>query len=238
MVQMKHRLFESDFSPDDSSWLFHLMRDRGYFMEASGYDKTVWMNEKHEVLLAIGPLNDSRSSVFVKWLKYCLANKNNQFIPDIGAPETIVNSETGTKVLIAKSERLFEMGSISEHTGIALGFLSTEVDAFNNKKIEYLKAVTTYIEHPAALEIDNQSLFARKGKMFFTRTALEISSGLEYLILHMGQQQLVKLASTIFDVVQIGRKNGFQNDLHSSNFMIAEDGTIVINDPWVKYENI
>jgi hypothetical protein len=51
----------------------------------------------------------------------------------------------------------------------------------------------------------------------------------------MGASEIYGLASMIYDVIKEGERNNFTNDLHSGNFMISQNGDMVINDPWVKY---
>lgn len=232
---MRQKIIESQFSAIDSKWLAQRMKDLGFTCHGTGWDKSVWMNDKNEIALVVGPLNDARSEVFTEWMIYCVDNRNNKFLPDISVPQEVVNPSTGTKVLIAKSERLFEMDSISEHVGSALSFIASEAEAFANKKPSFASAIDMYLADPAALEDGNKELLGRRGRIFFSQTALRIASGFEYLILHMGIGDLKQLASAIFDVVQEGGKHGFEQDLHSDNFMIASDGGIVINDPWVKH---
>ena len=228
------KLMESEFRPNDKVWLSNYMSKLGFKKHASGWDKIVWVNEDGEIMLAVGPLNDERNEVFVEWINFCNQHKGRKFLPKIEAPKKITNPETGTSVLIAASERLFEMSAISDHVGQALEFFTSEADYASNKST-FLKAVKDYIRNPEALEYTNKELAQRRGRIFFSRLALEIASGLEYLILHMGASEIYGLASMIYDVVKEGERNNFTNDLHSGNFMISQNGDMVINDPWVKY---
>jgi len=232
---MRQKITESQFSQSDRKWLKQYMINLGFTGHGTGWDKSVWINDNNEIALVVGPLNDARSEVFTKWMIYCADNRSNKFLPDISVPQEVVNPSTGTKVLIAKSERLFEMDSISEHVGSALSFIAKEADIYQNNKTRFVLAINTYLADPAALEDSNRDLLGRMGRMFFTNNAPRIAAGLEYLILHMGTEDIKQLAFTTFDVVREGRKHGFKIDLHSGNFMIASDGDIVINDPWVKY---
>lgn len=232
---MRQKITESQFSAIDNKWLTHRMKNLGFTHHGTGWDKSVWINGDNEIALVVGPLNDARSEVFTEWMIYCADNRSNKFLPDISIPQEVVNPSTGTKVLIAKSERLFEMDSISKDVGSALSFIAKEAEAFANKKPSFELAINMYLTDPTALEDSNKELLVRVGRIFFSQTALRIASGLEYLILHMGLEDVKQLAFTIFDVIQEGRKHGFEEDLHSGNFMIASDGDIVINDPWVKY---
>lgn len=54
----------------------------------------------------------------------------------------------------------------------------------------------------------------------------ELSNGI-------GQDKVVKLLATVFDLYKIAQKNGYRWDLHGANYMMRDDGTPVIVDPWV-----
>ena len=52
------------------------------------------------------------------------------------------------------------------------------------------------------------------------------------LTMHFGMEGLQALAKTLGEIIAIGKKKGYGIDLHSGNFMLASDSTIVINDPY------
>lgn len=58
-------------------------------------------------------------------------------------------------------------------------------------------------------------------------------SDLQKLKKQLGPKGLQLLFSTMLQVYRLGRRSGYNFDLHAGNFMARGDGTPIIVDPWV-----
>jgi len=49
----------------------------------------------------------------------------------------------------------------------------------------------------------------------------------------VGENKLLELLATIFELYKLTKQHGYEWDLHGANYMMRNDGTPVIVDPWV-----
>lgn len=66
----------------------------------------------------------------------------------------------------------------------------------------------------------------------FEKLRKTAQSDYKFMIANYGEAKLLQLITTMCELYQIGQDNGFDFDLHPSNFMMRGN-TLVITDPWI-----
>lgn len=144
----------------------------------------------------------SDQKMFFKWAKYCNQVKNNPFLPKFSGFESFY---WGNKVYLQiRQERLQEL---SYEIGDVLAQIS--YSAQNGSSYERMKRSLEVKDEWNSLRVPFEQL----------RTKL-------------GDSELKLLYKTIVHLTRMGERNDWTNDLHRSNFMMRDDGTPVIVDPW------
>jgi len=186
-----------------------IMQHKGYKFLASGADQDTYLAPDGSILKIFGWEKDTEDDdlsygqqSFVDFASYCQDHPNNPFLPNFGGWHPFTYK--GQNYLQIKCERLFEFPDYDMSE--ALSDLADEVK-----------------ENGPEGAVKNFMHYAKHGNPY----------GLHELILLLGgQRQLKLLAKTIADLNELADVNGYRLDLHSGNFMLGSDGTVVINDPF------
>ena len=191
--------------------------DQGYKYLGSGIDKQAYLEPSTgQALIIFGyrkNIDDFSPDqrMFIDWIKYCNANKNNPNLPKFSGFESF--QFYGKNYIQARMEPLQE---VTDQVKNIVNYLETVIDEISqgdiNAAFEYLAKKGYYDE-----KID----------YFKPYTVKQV---VDYL---GGLKRAKNLLQTVHDVAMFGAKNRYNIDLHSGNYMQRSDGTIVVNDPFV-----
>tara|TARA_R110000868_G_scaffold159061_5_gene387533 strand:+ start:3597 stop:4226 length:630 start_codon:yes stop_codon:yes gene_type:complete len=198
------------------------LQKKGYKWLGSGAAQDAFLEPKSGYVLKIFSGSMGNKSINIKYIDFCLANQNNQFLPTFTGwsrfkwPTEPDQRMYQKEFLQIRMERLFPIAdnldsSLAElHTSmINTGF---EHIAWQMMKGNEIDVVDEILKHMWADESTNYE--AR-------------------LMASFEMQDLIGLVKTILEVKQLGAANGVHNlDLHSGNFMHGSDGQVVISDPF------
>ena len=200
-----------------------ILTQKGYTFLGKGQDMHAWLEPNTGLILKIfgaqneapGKLTRAQQS-FKDFADYCQANPDNPFLPQFYGWETFqFEDETYLQIRI---ERLFSLGSQGlQGWGYSLEAMSEAADA-NPTEQGKANFVRNYV--PETLpdgETDNIG---------------DGSVEMLELLTHLGEEGFNTLWKTLCDLVMIGRKKRYILDLHDKNFMVGNDGHIVISDPF------
>jgi hypothetical protein len=193
------------------------LMDKGYRYLGSGIDKQAYLEPgTGQVLIVFGYRKgvtdfspDQR--MFIDWINYCNQNKNNPHLPKFSGFESF--EFQGKKYIQARMEPLQE--------------LSDEM----RRIVGYLDAVT-YFAKTRGLETALEKLaqygyYDPDDDKFNAYTVKQV-------VKHLGgMTEAEQLLNTVYTVRDFGEDHGYNLDLHGGNYMMREDGTIVVNDPFV-----
>ncbi len=191
--------------------------DQGYKYLGSGIDKQAYLEPSTgQALIIFGyrkNIDDFSPDqrMFIDWIKYCNANKNNPNLPKFSGFESF--QFHGKNYIQARMEPLQE---VTDQVKNIVNYLETVIDEISqgdiNAAFEYLAKKGYYDE---------------KTDYFRPYTVKQV---VDYL---GGLKRAKNLLQTVHDVAMFGAKNKYNIDLHSGNYMQRPDGTIVVNDPFV-----
>jgi hypothetical protein len=191
--------------------------DQGYKYLGSGIDKQAYLEPSTgQALIIFGyrkNIDDFSPDqrMFIDWIKYCNANKNNPNLPKFSGFESF--KFHGKNYIQARMEPLQE---VTDQVKNLVNYLETVIDEISqgdiNAAFEYLAKKGYYDE-----KID----------YFRPYTVKQV---VDYL---GGLKRAKNLLQTVHDVAVFGAKNNYNIDLHSGNYMKRANGTIVVNDPFV-----
>lgn len=211
----------TEYSRTDPGVNQHLI-NLGYTKLGKGVDQTAWLAKDGTVLKIFGADKQKRLDLFTKdhkmfaeWAKYCEQNSSNKFLPKFYGWETFEYSEQ--IYLQIKTERLHKL---SLKVGLAL----QDVLAFYGTGVSQSKSIKQRMADMEPEEI---------GMAGNDRRSLNTVDGVAELILLLGEKDFNLLYDTIVNIAEIGRRNRWGIDLHKGNFMMRNDGTPVIVDPFV-----
>ena len=188
------------------------MQQKGYKKLGSGMDAVAFL-APNGTILKIFKTNMRSGSGFsegqrmcVDWIKYCQANKNNPFLPKFSGFESFEFPQgSGQMYLQIRMERL---GNFPMQWNHELADLADMIDRGNS------------FEH----EMEERLPSDEWGGGTCNETAT--------LAIHLGYDGMKKLWNTMKTLNGICNRRRWQWDLHSGNFMIRNDGTPVILDPY------
>ena len=192
------------------------LRQKGYRRLGRGVDQNAYLEPGTGMILKI--FRSSRSGqgehitpgqgTFKVFADYCMANPDNQFLPDIHGWETF--RFNGYIYLQIRMERLFEFDGSGQ--GFWADFLENLASQARFSDSPHTKEL--FIDTWAYNDEDNDD---DTGSEMFTM---------------LGTDGFNQLWDTIYDLSQIAKSGGFRIDLHAGNFMMGSDGHVVIADPF------
>jgi len=198
------------------------LADKGYEYLGSGIDKQAYLEPGTEqVLIVFGYRKNYKDfspdqRMFIDWINYCNTNRSNPHLPKFSGFESF--QFHGKNYIQARMEAL---KNLPDEVGMLVRQIDDVVDTMKkqnfNKQIKNISSYATF-----------DSSDAGDGVYY------EIEDVLDYL---GGEQAAMDLLRTVYQVKKFGLKHGFSIDLHSGNYMMREDGTIVVNDPFVLWLN-
>ena len=221
MLTFKEFLCEWSFT---SKKVDRHMEKLGYKKLGNGVDQTAWAhpNDKDNIIKIFGTAldKDDRGEfteghlMFKWWVNYCQKHDSNPFLPNFEGWESFEKNDA--KYLQIKMERL---GKIPDDVGRALegslaywGVQKNELYRKNG-----FRGVKNFND-------DDEVRGKADGKR---------NDGVAQLMMLLGEKKFNLLFETIAELGKIGRKKGWDIDLHAGNFMYRNDGTPVIVDPFV-----
>jgi hypothetical protein len=207
-MHIKDILAEAQISPG----IRVALRQKGYKELGSGVDQQAWLEPKTGLVLKIFGRSEQKSKgqdAFFEFVKFCRANPNNQFLPQISGWQPFYFK--GHRYLQIRIERMFP---IDEDLGEALSdFAMAACSGRNN--------LNNYINKNAAKQAGSWG--DNPGRKVHAE-----------LFTHVGEQGLKELWNTIVQLNDMAKRHPeLSMDLHGGNFMFGSDGHIVISDPFV-----
>ena len=195
------------------------LEKKGYQYLGAGLDQTAYLEPSTgQVLKIFGADDEGRTQnpghkMFETWVAYCQANAGNPFLPKFsGWKKFEFGGETYLQI---RMERLDKFPYRWEE---GLEVLSIAVDAGIP-----LETIFGYVGN------DSNGPHGQ-GNLRVVTLRIEM---INELVLHLGEEGMTQLYNTMKELHDIGRRSGWHWDLHYGNFMIRNDGTPVIVDPWV-----
>lgn len=203
-----------------------ILLSKGYKYLAKGADQLVFLEPGSGLILKIfgtsrgksGSASDltNAQKSFKTFYDLSKADPNNQFLPNIIEYSQFVFK--GKPYLQIRMEKLFE-------------FNSPGVQDWN----EVLADMADAIEKNQSFDKFWNEAFEPISKKQFIHK--QISQTIrrdtkQQLIIHLGEDGLQQLWNTVVMLKKVARKNGYVLDLHEKNFMLGNDGTPVIADPF------
>ena len=190
---------------------------KGYKYLGSGIDKQAYLEPgTGQVLIVFGYRKgvddfspDQR--MFIDWINYCNANKNNPHLPKFSGFESFQFG--GKNYIQARMEALQEL---PDNVGMLVAYIDEVV---HNPKQNFQKQIKNIYSYAAFASSEEGN-----------STSYELEDTIEYL---GGEQAAMNLLKTVYQVKQFARQHKFTIDLHRGNYMARSDGTIVVNDPFV-----
>jgi hypothetical protein len=206
---------------------------KGYKKIGKGVDQVVFLEPGTGLILKIfgtskggsgssAELTDAQKS-FKTFYDLSKADPGNEFLPQIMGYETFMFKDK--PYLQIRMERLFEFG------GRRLGPGSLGIEYWNSVLADMADA----IERGEKYDSFWKSAFSDTSRIQPLNKRIRVmrqQEPMQQLVLHVGEEGLRKLWSTIDMLKRVAKKNGYTLDLHEGNFMLGSDGTPVISDPF------
>jgi hypothetical protein len=194
---------------------------RGYQYLGGGIDKQAYLEPNGQVYIVFGyrkGIDDFSPDqrMFINWITYCNKNKNNPHLPRFSAFETF--KFQGKNYIQARMEPLKEA---DDNLKNILAWL----DIFTREQ----KVEPKQVAPDLAIRADSYFERPTHGKIQIQR-AMTADKIIEFL---GGEQTATQLLDTVHQVQKFGKQHGYSIDLHGGNYMLRDDGTIVVNDPFV-----
>lgn len=214
-MKINEILTEAYIDPD----IDQILLSRGYKFLGKGVDQRVYDEPGTGLVLKIFGTSKGKSGSeneltnaqksFKTFYDSTVADPNNPFLPNIIAYTPFMFKDR--PYLQIRMEKLFPFtGPDVEYWNYALADIADDVgyNRYRNGK-HFVDTIEK------ELDMDGS-----------------IGKYLEQLGMHLGKEGLAKLYNTIVMLKKIARKNGYTLDLHDGNFMLGNDGTPVISDPF------
>jgi hypothetical protein len=188
------------------------LRQKGYRKLGKGIDQNAYLEPGTGMIMKIFRSSRSGGSnqitpgqkTFKAFADYCLANPDNEFLPNFTGWETF--NFNGYIYLQIRMERLF---SLNPNWGDFLESLAGMARVSNSADHKDVFIRDT---------IDNDGRW-------------DNTDGAEMLSM-LGSDGFNQLWDTISDLSRIAEHGRFKLDLHAGNFMLGSDGHVVISDPF------
>jgi hypothetical protein len=197
------------------------LMDKGYKYLGSGIDKQAYLEPgTGQVLIVFGYRKgvddfspDQR--MFIDWINYCNKNSNNPHLPKFSGFESF--QFQGKNYIQARMEPLKEL---PDEVGMLVAQIDDVVKKSKQNFKRQIKNISSYATFASADQGDSRYY------------------ELEDTIRHLGgEQAAMNLLQTVYQVKKFAQQHRFSIDLHRGNYMMREDGTIVVNDPFVLWLN-
>lgn len=224
----KNTAFEEDSELDEMAGEIHggvrkVLMDKGYKYLGSGIDKQAYLEPKTgQVLLIFGYRKNvddfsPDQRMFIDWINYCNKNKNNTHLPKFSGFESF--QFQGKNYIQARMEHLVELPQTIRNVIYLLDEAAKYAGRGNFDRA--WEKISDWAEQES---FDNDD----EPEWFDTEKVITLLGGLE---------QAKGLLRTVYLVKKFAKLHQFSLDLHSGNFMMRIDGTIVVNDPFVLWLN-
>ena len=220
---MRAQEFATEMAGSVHQGIRNYLQNRGYEYIKSGIDKHVFREPgTGEIYLVFGtrPGYENKFTpdqlMFRDWINYCNKNRANPHLPRFSGLESF--NYRGQRYLQARMEPLQE---VPPKVGYLVGHIEEAVQRFSRSvgRGNYENAFAQLIRWAEHTSIeDNQP------ELYDIKQAMDLLGG------PAATQTLLK---TVHQVAMFGKKHGFSVDLHQGNYMQRDDGTIVVNDPFV-----
>ena len=193
------------------------LQKKGYKFLGKGVDQTAYLAPDGMILKIFGTGKSSKrgsgelsraQKTFKAYADYCKAHPDNPFLPNFTDWTTF--DYNGYTYLQIKMERLFP---------------------FPKKQwAEVLAAIADSAARSNAPETKKYFIDAILSGRNLSKSE---QKSVNELLTHLGEEGFELLWDTIYDLKRVAKSIGLSNlDLHSGNFMLGEDGQIVISDPF------
>lgn len=186
-----------------------VLMGKGYRYLGSGIDKQAWLEPgTGQVLIVFGYRQgydefSPDQRMFIDWINYCNQHKNNPHLPRFSGFESF--AFRGKNYIQARMEALKKLP--------------------DNVR-EVVADLADYVDHS-----DNPNI---KNILMDLLDSEGLPGNIEHHVNQLGGIDAVtSLIKTIQQVMAFGMQHGFNIDLHGDNYMMREDGTIIVNDPFV-----
>lgn len=188
-----------------------IMLKKGYKRLGGGADAVAYLAPNGQVLkifktnqkTSLGYFSENQG-MGIDWIRYCQANKSNPFLPKFSGLESFEFPESsGNMYLQIRMERLGKFPMKWEYE------LANMADAIDDQWINF----DDYIDARIPTEFKAEDRAAT-------------------LVMHLGKDGMKKLWDTMKALNRICEHNDWNWDMHSGNFMIRNDSTPVILDPY------
>jgi hypothetical protein len=230
-MNFKHFLAESheapkylrsgSFADRERAFALHkYMVLNGFKFLGSGVEKAAYVDSSSTKII-LYKNNPASFSTFTRWIDFCKQHKNNPHLPNIKLDHPLkIGGEDGTKHVfqVATIERLF---SIDSSSIVSIGFALTEIADL----CETSRALSSGKNKPR-----DELIAEIKSSLEKFGSNDEFENDAHSLLL-LSVEDIDSLIGTIIDIIDFSPSNSIL-DLHPGNFMLGEDGTIVITDPW------
>lgn len=194
------------------------LANKGYQYLGGGIDKQAYLEPgTGQVLIVFGYRKGQKDfspdqRMFVDWINYCNKHRNNPHLPRFSGFESF--QFHGQNYIQARMEALQEL---PESIAYIVGHIEDLVNQVKAKNYnDAFHKLAMWSGH-ASWEGDNPEQY-------------DIKSVIRYL---GGKNKAIGLLQTVNTVAKFANKHGFSVDLHRGNYMARENGTIVVNDPFV-----
>jgi hypothetical protein len=228
-MKINEFLTEAYIDPD----IVKTLVDKGYKKLGSGVDQVVFLEPGTGLILKIFGTSKgtSGSSIeltnaqksFKTFYDMSKADPDNEFLPQIMGYETFMFG--GKPYLQIRMERLFEFGRRRMSPG-GLG-----IEYWNSVLADMAEAIERGEKYDAFWKSAFRDT-SRIQPLNKRITVMRQQEPMQQLVLHVGEEGLRKLWSTVDMLKKVAKKNGYILDLHEGNFMLGSDGTPVISDPF------
>ena len=216
---MRAEEFLSEAYSDPS--ITNILKKKGYKKLGDGADQTAYLAPDGMILKIFGTDSNSKTGsiqltnaqkTFKAFADYCKQHPNNPFLPNF--TDWNIFHYKDKPYLQIKMERLFPFTKGASGINDILESLAEKAEITNSPK-EKERFINTYIQ----------------GDSWAHHEYME--GAFKKLIGLIGQDGFDLLWNTIYDLGKVADKIGLGNlDLHGGNFMLGEDGQIVISDPF------
>lgn len=199
---------------------------KGYKKLGHGADQAVFLEPGTGLILKIFGTSKGKSGSsteltnaqksFKTFYDLSKADPGNEYLPQIMGYEPFTFN--GKPYLQIRMERLFE-------------FKGPGVDDWNVVLADMAEAIERGEKYDAFWKSAFMNA-ARIQPLYKRIRVMQKQEPMQQVVLHVGEEGLRKLWSTIEMLKQVAKKNGYVLDLHEGNFMLGSDGTPVISDPF------
>lgn len=221
-MKINEFLTEAHVDPE----IVKILIDKGYKKIGKGADQVVFLEPNTGLILKIFGTSKGKSGSsteltnaqksFKTFYELSKADPDNEFLPQIMGYETFMFG--GKPYLQIRMERLFE-------------FKGPGVGYWNSVLADMAEA----IERGEKYDAFWKKAFSDPNRIHLVYKRIRMmqkQEPMQQVVLHVGEEGLRKLWSTIEMLKQVAKKNGYVLDLHEGNFMLGSDGTPVISDPF------